>query len=410
MRIAFVAGSAAMGGTERNVLRLAAALRARGHAAEVVLLSGGGPLLPAFAARGIPVHPLDWSYRARAFPAELARLEGAIARCRPELVHSFGYPTIWWGTWAALRGAPTARVIAVQAWDTWKGPSEYRLDRAMAPAIHLAIADGEGVRRFAVERYGLPAGRTRTLYDGVDLDEVAPRSDRAAVRASLGLPPAAQVVGVVARLDDVHKGQAVLLEAAPGVLRVRPEAWFLLVGDGRDRPALEAKATALGIAARVRFAGARTDLGDVLAALDLLAIPSRRFESVPKILVEGMAAGLPVVASRVGDIPELLEDRHTGRLVPPEDPGALAEALLELLGDGAAAAALGRAARDAIDRHGLTLDATVEGLTGLYREVCRERPSDPPRGTQARILAAAGLYLVEQAWRARRRRPRGAAT
>lgn len=408
MRVVFVAGSAAMGGTERNVLRLAGALQARGTSVEVVLLSASGPLLAAFEARGIPIHPLAWSYRVRAFPAELARLQETLGRCRPDLVHSYGYPTIWWGTLAALRAGAAARVIAIQAWDTWKGESEYRLDRATSPAVHLAIADGEGVRQFAVERYGLPAARTRTLYDGADPEDITPRLPRAEARASLGICPADRAIGVVARLDDVHKGQAVLLETAPQVLAARPEAVVVLVGDGSDRAALETKAAGLGITGRVRFAGTRNDLGDVLSALDLLVIPSRRFESVPKILVEGMAAGLPIVATRVGDIPELLEDRRTGRLVPAEDPAALAAALLEILGDADSAAALGGAAREAIARRGLTLEGTAERLVGLYRDLCRERSPDPPRGTQVRMLWAAGLYLTTQALRTRRRRPAGA--
>jgi glycosyltransferase involved in cell wall biosynthesis len=413
MRVVFVAGSAQMGGTERNVLRLSGALRARGLVVEVVLLGAGGPLLEDFRRQQIPVSLLSWTYRARAFPTELRRLTQTLRERRPDLVQSFGYPTIWWGVLAALGGTAAARVIAIQAWDTWKGRMERMLDRAVAPAVHLAIADGEGARRFAAEQQGLPAERTRTLYDGVDPADVTPHAPRADVRSSLGVPAAAPVIGVVARLDDAHKGQSVLLQAAPRVLATRPDAFFVLVGEGSDRASLEAQADRQGIRDRVRFPGTRADLGDVLAALDLLVIPSRRFESLPKILVEGMAASRPIVASRVGDIPELLEDGRTGRLVPPEDPLALAEVILDCLADANAARAMGAAAREAIGRRGLTLPATAEALQGLYEELLRVGPFLPPPGTRVRIWAAALAYLASQAVRSRRRRagrgPGGAA-
>ena len=405
MRAVFVAASAQMGGTERNVLRLAGALLAQDVAVEVVLLSDGGHLVEAYRARQIPVTTIPWSYRARAFPADMGRLTAALQKRRPDLVHSYGYPPIWWGTLAALEAGPAARVIAIQAWDTWKGRAEVLLDRAQAPAIHLAIADGEGARRFAAAQQGLPPERTRTVYDGVDPAELAPTRPRGVTRAALGISGDGPAIGVVARLDDRHKGQSVLLRAAPRILAAVPAATFVLVGDGADRAALEALAAQTRVADRVRFAGTRTDLGDVLAALDLLVIPSLRFESVPKILVEGMATGRPIVASRVGDIPELLEDGRTGRLVPPGDPMALADAILACLADSPTAAGLGAAARETVAAKGLMLEATAATLQGLYADLLREGPFPAvPPGIRRRIRAAAWLYLAAQGLRARRRR------
>lgn len=405
MRVVFVAGSPAMGGTERNVLHLAGALLARDVPVEVVLLSEDGPLAEAYRARRIPVTTIPWSYRARAFPAEMRRLTAAVQKRRPDLVHSYGYPTIWWATLAALEAGSAARVIAIQAWDTWKGRADVLLDRVQAPAVHLAIADGEGARRFAVAQQGLPPERTRTVYDGVEPAELAPTRPPEATRAMLGIAGNGLAIGVVARLDDAHKGQSVLLRAAPRILAAAPGATVVLVGDGTDRPALEALAAQTGVADRVHFAGTRTDLGDVLAALDLLVIPSLRFESVPKILLEGMAAGRPIVASRVGDIPELLEDGLTGRLVPPGDPMALADAILACLADPAGTARLGVAARGTVAAKGLLLEATAATIHGLYSDLLRERPLPAaPPSVRRKIRAAAWLCLAVQAVQARRRR------
>ncbi len=404
MRVVFVAGSARMGGTEWNVLRLAGALSARGVAVEVVLLSDDGPLMEAYRARDIPLTAISWSYRVRSFPADLARLTAVLQERRQDVVHSYGYPTIWWGTLAALKARSGSRVIAIQAWDTWKGRTEILLDRAQVPAIHLAIADGEGARRYAVAQQRLPPERTRTVYDGVDPAELAPTRPREATRISLGVSGDGPAIGVVARLDDVHKGQSVLLRAAPRILADAPGATFVLVGDGADRDGLETLAQRTGVAERVQFPGTRTDLGDVLSALDLLVIPSVRFESVPKILLEGMAAGCPIVASRVGDIPELLDDGLNGRLVPPGDPEMLADAIVACLADPAAAAALGARARETVIAKGLTLEATATALQGLYADLLREGPLPPvPPGVRRRMWAVGWLYLAKQAARARRR-------
>jgi glycosyltransferase involved in cell wall biosynthesis len=404
MRIVFVAGSAQMGGTERNVLRLAGALSARGVTVGVILLSEAGPLAESYRARRIPMTPVFWNWRARAFRANLDRLTAALRAQCPDVVQGFGYPTLWWGTLAALEVGSAARVIAIQAWDTWKQRTEILLDRVQAPAIHLAIADGEGARRYAVAQQRLPAERTRTVYDGVEPGELAPTRPRNETRAALGISGDGPAIGVVARLEDVHKGQSVLLRAGPGILARAPEATLVLIGDGADRAVLERLAKQMGMAEHVRFPGTRTDLGDVLAALDLVVIPSLRFESVPKILVEAMAAGRPIVASRVGDIPELLEDRRTGRLVPPGDPAALADAIRDCLADRAATAALGTAARETIAAKGLTLEATAATLHGLYADLVRERPfAAVPPGVPGRLRAMAWLYLAKQALRAWRR-------
>lgn len=404
MRVMFVAGSAQMGGTERNVLRLAGALMARGVTAEVLLLSDDGPLAEAYRERHIPLTTLSWSYRARLFPADLARLTALLRERRPDVVQSFGYPPIWWGTLAALEAGTGARVIAIQAWDTWKRRTDLLLDRVQVPAIHLAIADGEGARRYAVAQQHLPPERTRTVYDGVDPAELAPTRPREATRAALGIAGDRPAIGVVARLEDVHKGQSVLIRAASQILAAAPAALFVLVGDGPDRASLETLAVQTSVAEQLRFAGTRMDLGDVLGALDLLVIPSLRFESVPKILIEGMATGRPIVASRVGDIPELVDDGMTGRLVPPGDPAALADAILACLRDPPAAAHMGMAARDTMTAKGLTLEATAATVHGLYADLAEESPLLPaPAKVRSRIWAAAWLYLAAQGLHARRR-------
>jgi glycosyltransferase involved in cell wall biosynthesis len=146
-----------------------------------------------------------------------------------------------------------------------------------------------------------------------------------------------------------EKGHDVLLDAAPHILAVHPEAEFVLAGHGPCRSALEAQAHACGVDRHVRFLGECRNVPDILADGDLFVLPSRT-EAMPNAVIEAMAAGLPVVASAVGGIPEVIAHGHTGLLVPPDDPLALAASVAQLMNDPARAAALGRSARDFISR------------------------------------------------------------
>ncbi len=156
----------------------------------------------------------------------------------------------------------------------------------------------------------------------------------------------------------------VLINAAPQILARFPDAHFLIAGDGTCRESLVALAGQLGITDRVTFLGHRDDVPAVLAQADMFVLPSRS-EALPNSVIEAMASGLPVVASRVGGIPELVDDGKTGYLVPPGDPNALADALARLLEDPRRSAELGRAGRIKIEQN-YSFDRMVEQMETLY--------------------------------------------
>lgn len=202
----------------------------------------------------------------------------------------------------------------------------------------------------SVDRDGLAAGKVTVIENGVDSRRFA-CAWRGALRRELGLPDDALLVGMVGRLETI-KGPDVLLEAFAGLAARFPAAWLVYAGKGGQETALRDRTAALGLSDRVRFLGSRPDVPDIMAGLDVLALPSRS-EGLPFALLEGMAAGRAVVATAVGRVPSLVEPSEeppNGLLVPPDDVAALAGALESLLGDTRLRLRLGGAARDFVDR------------------------------------------------------------
>ena len=181
---------------------------------------------------------------------------------------------------------------------------------------------------------------------------------RAALRGELQLPPDALLVGMVCRLIE-QKGVVYGLRAFARIAPQFPSAHLVIAGDGPRRAALESEAKTLGVADRVHFLGWRDDAPPVLAALDVLLMPSL-WEGFGLVMLEAMAQTVPIIGSAVSAIPEVMVDGETGRLVPPRDVGALAQALGELLDDEAAAAAHG-AAGSGSRRDGLQRRADGDG-------------------------------------------------
>jgi glycosyltransferase involved in cell wall biosynthesis len=210
----------------------------------------------------------------------------------------------------------------------------------------------------------------RVIRNGIEVPAAAEvREGGTAVRASLGIPPDVPVVGTVAVMR-VQKRLDLWLEAARRIAEERPETQFLLVGDGPLRADTEAAATRLGLT-RVHFPGLQEEVAPWLAALDLFLISSE-FEGLPLAVLEAMAAGVPVVATAVGGIPEVVDPGRSGVLVPFGDPAALAAAVAGLLGDPERRRTLAAAGRRRVEE-AFGVERMARELEALYREVL-ERP------------------------------------
>ncbi len=178
---------------------------------------------------------------------------------------------------------------------------------------------------------GIDSKKICLIENGVSLDRYQKRIASESIRESLGIRKDVLVIGTVGALTK-EKGHVYFLNAAQEVNRIFPRVVFLFVGDGTQRPYLENRASKLGIADKVIFAGMRKDIREILSILDVFVLPSLN-EGLPMALLEAQAARIPVVATRVGAIPDVLEDGVTGILIPPKEPEAIAEAIVMILSD-----------------------------------------------------------------------------
>ncbi len=207
-----------------------------------------------------------------------------------------------------------------------------------------------------------PASRFQTIYNGIDLERFSPADDKTILRRNLNLPIAGPLVTMVGVIRP-GKGHEVAINAA----RLLPDIHLLLVGDGMDKYRAELEAQARDLPDRVHLLGQRLDIPDILRASDLLILPSEN-EALPTVLIEAGATALPVIATQVGGVPEVVRDGETGILIPPRDPQALADAIRRLVDDPTLASALGRCAYDHV-RGLFTLDHQAEATTTLYETV-----------------------------------------
>jgi len=344
--------SFAIGGTEQQMVELARRLDPSRFRVHLACFHRQGPLLDEVPP-WIPIS--EFPVRGFVNMAAVGRLIKFVSWCRsidPTIVHTcdldaniFGLPG------AALAGVPVriANRREILAGD--KSPANLRAQRLAYRAAHAVVANSSAAGD-QLAREGVLSDKLRLIANGLDIRRFVPVTPRPDIRR----------IVMVANLRP-EKGQDTLLAAAPRILARYPDASFTFVGDGPRREALELLTRALGISERVRFMGESRDVAPILAGHDLFVLPSRS-EAFPNALIEAMATALPVVATDVGGIPEVVRP-GSGLLVRPNDERVLADAVLALMDDPAAAAALGRAARADVERH-YTIDRMVERFEQIY--------------------------------------------
>jgi sugar transferase (PEP-CTERM/EpsH1 system associated) len=359
--IAHVIPTLRVAGLENVVARLTDRLRA-GFRHVVVTPAGDGPMRARFP-EDVPVIAMAEQHRPDRWNAlRMARLFRSL---RPDIVHSRN-----WSCVDAIIGARLAGVPIVihsehgrEASDP-EGRNRVRRigRRVLAPMVSQFVTVSRDLARWLIEDVGVPRRKVLSICNGVDTRRFAP-GERPAARAALGIGSEPLVIGTVGRLDPV-KDQVGLLKAFSR-LTDDPRAFLLIVGDGPCRQELEATIGALRLGDRVRLLGERDDVPAVLSAMDVFVLCSVG-EGISNAILEAMATGLPVVATRVGGNPELVMDGSTGFLVEPRSPASLAAPLRRYLEDPTLLAQHGRSARD----HAET-EFSLERMVGAYEQLYR---------------------------------------
>jgi glycosyltransferase involved in cell wall biosynthesis len=246
-----------------------------------------------------------------------------------------------------------------------------RVEQSLASFTDRVVTVSEQVKNELIG-YGIAkAEKIKVVPLGFDLEPfLDSHTHRGEFRREMGLSDEIKLVGIVGRIFPI-KNHALFLESAAQISALEPAARFVIVGDGVLRPALEQQARRLGIADQVLFTGWRRDLARIYADLDLLVVSSDN-EGTPVSAIEAMASSCPVVGTRVGGLPDLIEDHKSGRLVPPRAPEELTDAVFSLLQDPQMARQFGKNACDSV-RHRFTVQRLLRDMDDLYTQLLAEK-------------------------------------
>jgi len=388
LNILFAIGSLETGGAENQLALLAGRLAAKGHEVTVFSFQDGGTLKPRLQREGVSVacggmKPRDLRRAPWKLLRAQFRLFKALRRTRPDVMHGF-LPLI---TFLAALAAKLCGVRLVVTSRRALGTHQDRFPVLFLPDLFsnmfsdcITVNSAE-VGRDLLRRERIGSKKIVHIYNGVDMAQFSGvNANREGLRRKKGLPPWAPVVINVANLIP-YKGHRDLLLAAKTVLRQIPDACFLLVGEDRGiQSMLEREGRELGVSDHFFFLGGRTDVPELLTASDLFVLPSHE-EGFCNSLLEAMAGGLPVVATKVGGNPEAVIDGETGWLIPARDSDALAEKITDLLANPKRAQKWGsRGLKRVVET--FSVDAMVDRHLSLYRHWLRRKDLLPAKKKQ----------------------------
>ncbi len=372
MRVVHIIKVTRISGAERHLLLLLAGLRKRRVDARlVILVERAQPMDDMLTAARDSEIPITRLFIRRDYDlALLWKLRALLRDQKPDLVHTHLIHADLFGYFAA-RAAGIRHVVSSRHNDDQfrYRPRWRKLHRRLWRWTSGGIAISESIRRFAIEVEGAPAEKITVVQYGIDFawpSDDAIASARQTLRAKLGLDSDALLLGMVCRLVE-QKGIPYALEAMRRIRAQFPQAHLVIAGDGEKADELRRLASALGMADRVHWLGWRSDAADLMAAFDLLLAPSL-WEGFGLVLLEAMARRVPVIASRVGAIPEVIVHGESGILIEPRDVAALAQAMARLLDDRALRKYMGLLGAARLEER-FSIRRMVEGTIAVYQRI-----------------------------------------
>jgi glycosyltransferase involved in cell wall biosynthesis len=368
IRVAHVITGLVLGGGGQVMWTIARNFDKSRFDADVYCIIGGGELVEDIEALGMPVRIIPAHVASSVLkyqPMQVLELARCLRRGNYDVVHTHLFQAdVIGGIAARLAGIPRI-VKSLHNMGGWKKRHHLWIDRALATDRVICCSDY--LAQSATRQEGLDPARVVTIHHGVDPSRFQVNVQRAEYLAALGLDPRRRVVGTIGR-PIAEKGHEYLLGAIPQILAAHSDAQFLIVGEGPLREQLQAQVARLGLQDRVKLPGARPDIAELLSVMDLFVFPSVS-EGLGIAILEAMAARVPIVASRIRPLTEMISDGENGVLVEPRNALALAEAVNGMLGDRARAEAI----RDRAFEHVSTTFSErrmVAAVERVYDELC----------------------------------------
>lgn len=354
-------------GAEKQMVLLATGLPLDRFRVEVAALTRLGPLQAELEGAGIPVTLIG--KRLKVDPFALGRLVRLMRSRKFDVVQTWIFAANVYGRVAARRAGVPVVVTAEMAVDLWKGKAQLAVDRRLAGWTDRVVGNSNAVVDFYRRAAGVPEDRLAMIPSGI-ADEEPPEVDAAAVRAEFGFPAGAKLLIFIGRLAP-QKAVDDLLSALDLLQHTEPDLRTLIVGDGPLRERLRNKAHDFTLDETARFLGHRDDVPRLLAASDVLVLPSL-YEGLPNVVLEAMRFRKPVVATAAPGTTEVVVDGETGRLVPMRDFVALARAIRALVRDPELARRMGEAGRARVEAEFRA--ATMVGrFASLYESLARAK-------------------------------------
>ncbi len=317
-----------IGGAERVIADVAEGLDRNRYDVRVWCITRGGDTADELTEKGIAVKILGISSYHN--PLKILKLKRLLREAAPDIVHTHGYFASVIGRLSAQKAGVPVILTHVHStyWDYKK--RHVLMERKLSRFTHKIICCSKAVENFVRDFEKIGNEKTAVIYNGVEEERFCQRENTLSIRAEFGIDENAPIIGTVSSLTP-PKGHEYLVQAASLVKEEFPSAKFLIVGDGPLRTKLEDLAKNLNIHPDILFTGTRKDVPKILSVMDVFVLPSSFREGLGIAIIEAMAAEKPVVATDIGGIPEAVQQGKTGFLVPPGDPGALAQAVIELL-------------------------------------------------------------------------------
>ena len=369
LRVLQVTHDLGVGGLPRVVETLCRSIDPARFDVSALCLNFGGELAEMLTAEGFSISVLEQSLRKPDY-LSFVRVARFLRAGRYDVVHSHNTQPFFD---AAVGAILARRPVLIHTDHARDFPDKFRymvVEHLLSWRAYRIVGVSEHTTENLHRYEWIPRRKLTTIPNGIDGRLFERPLDRSSVRASLGVPEGALIVLFGSRLE-AQKDIPTLLEAFALLVDRLPHLHLVIAGQGTLRDALQARASALGIASRVSFAGVRLDMPDVLRASDIFVLSST-WEGLPMVILEALAAGCPIVSTAVGGVPSAVVDGQTGVLVPPRDPAALAAGIERVARDPSWRRRLAAAGR-ALFADRFSAESMARRYETLYLEGCRER-------------------------------------